>query len=123
MRESYDYGLNLSQLQVMPRKQLAKPKLNPLEVPELLMHIFSFLESPVTTVSDPELPLDFVKVDSIKYTITRPKLHACITVSRLWNQCAMKLLWRTLKIGTQSGIELMGRTLGSKHHGGQIARV
>jgi hypothetical protein len=85
--------------------------LSPLHIPEILEIIFGFLETPLNTGSDPMEPLDFVKVDSIKYTITRPKLHSCILVNKLWNSCATKILWRHIKVGSDIGCRRLARTL------------
>lgn len=98
-------------------------KANPLEIPEILTHILSYLESPLTTSTDPTKPLDFVKIDSIKYTVNKPKLHACALVSKFWNACATKFLWKNLRIGRQHSVERLARTLGSKTKGGQISRM
>lgn len=85
--------------------------IHPLWLPEILLHIFSFLETPLNTGTDPTKPLDFVKIDSIKYTISKPKLHSCVRVSKLWNACATKLLWRNVKIGSKLGCQRICVTL------------
>ncbi|KAI3655112.1 hypothetical protein MP228_000492 [Amoeboaphelidium protococcarum] len=95
---------------------------HPLYIPEILLHILSFLESPMTLCSDPNQPLDFVKVDSVKYTISKPKLHSCALVSKLWNQCAVKMLYKNVKVGNDVSVERLARTLGSSKKGGQIGR-
>lgn len=96
---------------------------NPLYIPEILTHILSFLESPITTSTDPTQPLDFVKVDSIKYSVSKPKLHSCALVNKMWNKCATNLLWKSIKIGHRNGVDRLARTLGSKTKGGQIGRL
>lgn len=89
--------------------QPGKP--HPLALPEILSHIFSFLQSPLNTGTDPTKPLDFVKVDSIKYTIMKPRLHSCVLVNKVWNACATKLLWRNVKIGSEVGCQRLVNTL------------
>ena len=76
--------------------------------------MFSFLESPLNTGTDPTKPLDFVKVDSIKYTISRPKLHSVVLVNKLWNSIATKILWKNIKIGSEKGLKKFARTLGDE---------
>eukprot|EP00158_Paraphelidium_tribonemae_P005335 Partr_v1_DN27286_c0_g1_i2_m38760 putative F-box and leucine-rich repeat protein 7 len=85
--------------------------IHPLYVPEILEHIFSFLEGQIITGFNPDLPLDFVKSDSIKYTISRPKLHGAAMVNRLWNQCARKHLWKNVKIGNIDNCSQLGYVL------------
>jgi hypothetical protein len=94
--------------------QFSQGRLHPLQIPEILLHIFSFLESPLNTGTDPTQPLDFVKVDSIKYSVAKPKLHSCVLVCKLWNACATPLLWRNIKIGSDSGCQHLARTLSSE---------
>ena len=105
-------------MDVCPPYDSSRP--HPLYIPEILSHIFSFLETPLNTGTDPTQPLDFVKVDSIKYTITKPKLHSCVLVSKLWNACATKYLWKNIKVGTDQGCRRLARTLYSDQ--GQMRR-
>jgi hypothetical protein len=86
-------------------------KQNPLEIPEILQHILSFLETNLYIGTDPEQPLDFVKVDSIKYTITKPRLHSASLVNKLWNACATKALWQNIKIGHDINNKRLANTL------------
>lgn len=73
---------------------------NPLMVPEILSLVFSFLSTTINTGTNPTQPLDFIKVDSVKYSLTRPKLAACTAVCKLWYQCASPLLWKSIKVGS-----------------------
>lgn len=98
-----------------------RPLKNPLEIPEILLHIFSFLDTPLITSADPTSPIDFVKVDSIKYTITKPKLHSCVLVNKLWNACATKILWKHVRLGGTVGCKRLLSCLGTET--GQMRRL
>jgi hypothetical protein len=74
-------------------------------MPEILAHVFSYLDTPLNTGTDPTQPLDFVKVDSIKFSIAKPKLHSCALVNKLWNACVTKTLWKNIKIGSERACE------------------
>jgi hypothetical protein len=94
---------------------------HPLYIPEIISHIFSFLDTQLITSADSNKPIDFVKVDSIKYTIAKPKLHSCVLVSKLWNACATKFLWKNVRIGSTLGCSRLSQTLGPGS--GQMRRL
>ena len=87
--------------------------LHPLMMPEILDIIFSYLEAQNIMGMDPNAPIDFVKADSIKYTITRPRLHPPSLVCKLWNVCAAKYLWKNVKIGKYENVERLAYSLSS----------
>jgi hypothetical protein len=93
---------------------------HPLHLPEILLHIFSFLQTPIKTGTDPTQPVDFVKVDSIKYSISKPRLYNCSLVNKLWNECANVYLWRTVQISSEKGYKRLLRTLGPSSVEGQL---
>lgn len=102
------------QTEIVSANLLPSGNPHPLLIPEILQIVFGFLVSPLNTGSDPSKPLDFVKVDSLKYALSKPKLHSCVLVNKMWNACAMKLLWKHVKVGSEAGCKKIKSTLTSQ---------